>query len=76
MQPLQYVVRWTDQDGKNHHKEYTDEPSARKARAWLEDKGATGIDIAVSIGSREYSGSGTVIPQGAVPGIEQQSFIK
>lgn len=76
MQHLKFVVRWTDQDGKNHNKEYGDEPTARKAQAWLLERGATSVDIAVSMGSQEFRSNGGVIPEGAKPGIEQQSFIK
>jgi len=75
MQHLKFVVRWTDQDNKNHSKEYGDGPAARKAKAWLIDRGALSVDIAVSIGSKEIRG-GNAIPEGAEPGIEQQSFIK
>lgn len=76
MQHLKFVVRWTDTDGKNHSKDYGDEPSARKAKAWLLERGAVSVDIAVSMGDREFRSNGGVIPEGAEPGIEQQAFIK
>lgn len=40
-----FVVRW-EKDGEQHSKVYDDEAQAKKARKWLEDKGATNIDIA------------------------------
>ena len=76
MQHLKFVVRWSDQESKNHRKEYNDEPAARKAKQWLLDNGATSADIAVQMGNKEYRGSGGAIPEAAKPGIEQQSFIK
>ena len=76
MQHLKFIVRWSDQEGKNHRKEYDDEPAARKAKQWLLDNGAASADIAVQMGSREYRSSGGPIPEGAKPGIEQQSFLQ
>lgn len=76
MQHLKFVVRWTDQDGKNHSKEYGDDPAARKAKAWLLERGAVSVDIAVSMGSKEFRSNGGPIPEGAQPGVEQQTFIK
>lgn len=43
---LKFVVRW-EQDGKTHRKEYDDEKTAKKAKAWLIERGAQNIDIAV-----------------------------
>lgn len=76
MQHLKFVVRWTDQDGKHHSKEYGDDPAARKAKAWLLERGAISVDIAVSMGTKEFRSNGNAIPEGAKPGIEQQTFIK
>lgn len=53
MNGVKLIVRWTDKDGDNHRKEYTDEKQARKAKAWLEEHGATNVDVAVRIGNRE-----------------------
>lgn len=75
MQHLKFVVRWTDRDGKNHSKEYGDDPSARKAKQWLLDNGALSVDVAVSMGKREYPANGGAIPPGAQPGIEQPTFL-
>ena len=41
-----FVVRW-EKDGKTHRKEYDDEATAKKAKAWVIERGATNIDIAV-----------------------------
>ncbi len=76
MQHLSFVVRWTDKDGKHHSKQYSDEPAAKKAKAWLVDNGADSIDIAVAVGKKEYRTNGGAIPAGAEPGQEQQTFIK
>lgn len=76
MQHLKFVVRWTDKEGKNHSKTYGDEPAARKAKTWLLDNGAVSVDIAIAMGDREYRSNGGPIPEGAEPGLEQQSFIK
>lgn len=75
MQHLKYVVRWTDQDGKNHSKEYDDDPAARKAKAWLIDRGAPSVDIAVRSRGVEYSSESSDITT-MFPVKEQQSFIK
>lgn len=53
MQRLKFVVRWTDADGKNHRKEYDVEKEARRAKDWLNDNGATSVDIAISMNGRE-----------------------
>lgn len=74
MNNVSFVVRWTDKDGNNHSKTYTDEPAARKAKAWVLDNGATSADIAVSMSGREYKGGGA-IPEGSKPGIEQPTFL-
>lgn len=52
---MKFVVRWTDAHGNEQHKEYSHEPDARKAKAWLIDRGAKGVDIAISIGDRLHS---------------------
>ena len=75
MQHLSFVVRWSDADGKNHSKRYPNEPEARKAKAWLLERGATSVDIAVSMGGREFrNNGGGAIPDGAEPD-RQQSLI-
>lgn len=76
MQHLSFTVRWTDKEGMNHSKTYGDEPAAKKAKQWLLDNGAVSVDIAVAIGTKEYRSNGGAIPEGAQPGIEQQSFIQ
>ncbi len=76
MQHLKFIVRWEDRDGKPQRKEYDSEPAARKAKQWLLDNGAASADIAVQMGSKEYKSNGGAVPEGAKPGIEQQSFIK
>ncbi len=55
MQYLKYIVRWTDQDGENHRREYDDEKDARKARDWLLENGAPSADVAIKMGEREYT---------------------
>lgn len=75
MQHLKFVVRWTDQEGKNYSKEYPNDPAARKAKAWLIERGAVSVDIAVSIKGKEMQSRGGAIPDGADPGIEQPSFL-
>lgn len=47
---MKFVVRWTDAAGNEQRKEYSHEPDARKAKAWLIDRGAKGVDIAISTG--------------------------
>lgn len=75
MQHLKFVVRWSDSDGKNHSKTYPSEPEARKAKAWLLERGAVSVDIAVSMGDREFrNNGGGAIPDGVQPDL-QQSFI-
>ena len=75
MQHLKFVVRWTDNESKNHSKEYPNVPEARKAKAWLLERGAVSVDIAVSLQGREMKSRGGAIPDGADPGIEQPSFL-
>jgi hypothetical protein len=75
MQHLKFVVRWTDHEGLNHHKEYPNEDAARKARHWLLDRGAKGVDVAVSLNGKELPSNGGPIPDGADPGIDQPSFL-
>lgn len=77
MKNVQFVVRWTDAEGKNHSKSYDDEPAARKAKQWLLDNGAVSVDVAVSMNGREYKGrsDGGAIPEGAKPGIQQPTFL-
>lgn len=73
MQRLKFVVRWTDADGKNHRKEYDTEKEARKARDWLNDNGATSVDVAISMGDREYA-SKPDEEKAAAPVVPQQEF--
>lgn len=47
MDQVKLAVRWIDKDGKEHRKEYDDEPTARKARDWVLVNGAVSADIAV-----------------------------
>ena len=53
MQNLKFVVRWTDPSGKTHKKEYDDEKSARRAKEWVLNQGATSADIAVLLVKKE-----------------------
>lgn len=55
MQRPKFVVRWTDQDGKNQRREYDTEPEARKARDWLIKNNAPSVDMAIQMGGREIS---------------------
>lgn len=57
MSGAKYSVRWTDADGKDHKKQYKSEPDARRARKWLDENGATSVDIAIVI-----AGTPTTIP--------------
>ena len=43
------IVRWTDKQGKQCSKEYTDENTARKARDWLTENGIEDADIAIKV---------------------------
>ena len=43
------VVRWKDNKGKSHKKEYDQYKQAIKARNYLVKNGATDVDIAVRI---------------------------
>lgn len=52
---MKFVVRWKDADGNEQRKEYSHEPDARKAKAWLIDRGAKDVDIAISTGDRLHS---------------------
>lgn len=52
---MKFVVRWTDAVGNEQRKEYSHEPDARKAKAWLIDRGAKGADIAISTGDRLHN---------------------
>lgn len=52
MQGVKYSVRWTDASGEHHTKQYDKEPDARKARKWLDENGATSVDIAIVIGGK------------------------
>lgn len=47
MDKIKYVVRWTDQNGQNRRREYDDEPTARKARDWIQENGDEDADYAV-----------------------------
>jgi len=55
MQRPKFVVRWTDQDGKNRRREYDDEKEARKARDWLLEKETPNAKAAIKQGEREYT---------------------
>ena len=57
MPGVEYSVRWTDAAGKDHKKQYKSEPDARRSRKWLDENGATSVDIAVVIAGRP-----TIIP--------------
>ena len=46
------ILRWTDDKGNQQTKEYTDEPTARKAKAWLLERGVTDVDIAIRVKTR------------------------
>lgn len=47
MNNMVFVVRWQDDSGKPQSKEYGDETTARKAKAWLLDRGIKAVDIAI-----------------------------
>lgn len=47
-----FVVRWEDNNGEQHRREYTTETDARKAKKWLLDNGATSVDIAIQINNK------------------------
>lgn len=47
MNNMVFVVRWQDDSGKPQSKEYGDEATARKAKAWLLDRGVKAVDIAI-----------------------------
>lgn len=47
-----YIIRWTDKNGKQWSKTYTDYLTAIKAKKWLIDQGADNIDIAVELGGK------------------------
>ncbi|ATW62224.1 hypothetical protein CQ476_23 [TM7 phage DolZOral124_53_65] len=49
MQRLNYVIRWTDKDGKPNEKTYDKEADVVIARQWLANMGATSVDIAVAV---------------------------
>jgi len=53
------LLRWTDDKGNQQVKEYTDEPTARKARDWLLEHGATNVDIAIRLETRNTSAEDT-----------------
>ena len=53
MRGIKFIVRWTDNAGKNKSKEYSEEIEARKAKQWLLDRGAADADIAIQMGGRE-----------------------
>lgn len=44
---MKLIVRWTDNEGKEHSKEYDDEATAAKAKKWLIENGITAVDIAI-----------------------------
>jgi hypothetical protein len=43
-----FVVRW-EKYGKTHRKEYDDEATAKKAKAWVIERGGENVDIAVLV---------------------------
>jgi hypothetical protein len=51
------VLRWLDNDGKQHTKEYPAHESrqARKAMKWLVDNGAKEVDLAIRVKTRNTS---------------------
>ena len=53
------VLRWTDDKGNEQTKEYTDEPTARKAKAWLLEHGAKDVDIAIRLKTRNTPAENT-----------------
>lgn len=50
---MMYCVRWIDDKGVTHRKEYQLEKDARKAKQWLMDHGSPSVDIAVMINKKE-----------------------
>ena len=46
------VVRWKDNNGKSHKKEYDQYKQAIKARNYLVKNGATDVDMAVAINKK------------------------
>ena len=44
-----YIVRWTDKQGKSQRKSYKDYGTAQKARKYLTDNGVGDADIAVEL---------------------------
>lgn len=53
MHNMVFVVRWSDENGKSQSKEYKDEATARKAKAWLLDRGVKAVDIAIKNKKKE-----------------------
>lgn len=47
-----YILTWLDKDDKRNSKTYADYSTTLKARKWLIDSGATGIDIAVEVNNK------------------------
>lgn len=48
-----YLIRWTDDKGVARSKAYQTEDEARKAEAWLIQRGVEDVDMAYSIIVRE-----------------------
>lgn len=53
MHNMVFVVRWQDESGKPQRKEYADEATARKAKAWLLDRGIKAVDVAIKNKKKE-----------------------
>jgi len=49
---MNLVVRWRDNNGKLHEKEYDQYKQAIKARNYLVKNGATDVDMAVAINKK------------------------
>ncbi len=48
-----YKVRW-EENGKQRFKEYDDEKTARKALAWIRDRGHHEADLAVTLITKKH----------------------
>ena len=55
------LLRWTDDKGVDHSKEYIDEREARKAKTWLLENGADNVDIAIQLQTRNTSAKNTEV---------------
>ena len=43
------ILKWYDSDNQYHEREYTPKDNIAKARKWLIDNGATGVDVAYRV---------------------------